>query len=251
MDQEPNRRVKATVTSDRVLQVLLDFDGAGVSDVATELDISVGSAHKHLNTLKDLGFVDKEGTTYHLGLRSLAFGTRARDRRRIYHVARPHVQKLSSAATERASVAVAEGGSGFYLYSDGPNRDGSTIENEGRYAPLHATASGKAMLAFTSEERRDDVLTATPLDEYTDNTLSDYQNLLTELQTVKDQGLAYDREERQVGRAGVAAPVFDEQNDPAGAIEISGPASRLRGKRLEEEVAGLVVSTAKNVQTDF
>lgn len=251
MSEQPEYRVKATVTSDRVLQALRDLDGAGVSEVATQLDVSVGSAHKHLNTLRELGFVDKDGTTYHLGLRFLAFGTRARDRRRIYHVARPHVQKLSSAATETASVAVEENGTGFYLYSARPNRGETPAQHEGRSAPLHATASGKAVLAAMATDRRDDVLAAATLDGYTANTITGRQELLAELQTVRDQGLAYDREEHRDGHVAVAASVSDETGTPVGAIEISGSAGRLRGKRLEEDVAGLVLSTAKSVETEY
>jgi DNA-binding IclR family transcriptional regulator len=94
----------------------------------------------------------------------------------------------------------------------------------GRPFPLHAGASGRAIMAFLSEDTRETLLSQ-PLERMSPHTVVDPQALRVLLDEVREAGLAVSRSERQEGAAAIAAPVFDARGI-AGAISVCGPEYR-------------------------
>jgi DNA-binding IclR family transcriptional regulator len=89
-------------------------------------------------------------------------------------------------------------------------------------SPLpHCTAHGKALLAYLSIDQIEEVI-QDGLEKFTDKTLVTREALLEEMRKIRDQGYAYDDEERMVGVRCVAAPVFNSHKEVIGAIGISG-----------------------------
>lgn len=89
-------------------------------------------------------------------------------------------------------------------------------------SPLpHCTAHGKALIAFLTIEQIEEVI-QDGLEKFTDKTITSKEALLEELRTIRDQGYAFDDEERMTGVRCVAAPVFNSHRDVIGAIGVSG-----------------------------
>ncbi|MCT9095601.1 IclR family transcriptional regulator [Haloarchaeobius sp. HME9146] len=240
--------VGATATTFRVVDELTKVERAGVTELADRLDLSKGGVHNHLRTLEQLGYVVREDGEYRLGFRFLDLGSQIRARERLYQVARPHVERLAESSGETASLVVEEQGEAVYVFSAGSDVD-DPIRDGGR-APLHACAGGKALLANKPERERDELL-GDELAPRTERTTTDRDELASQLRTARDQRLAFDRGELRPDRRAVAAPILTDADVVVGAVSVSGPTERMSGKRLDEDMPGLVISCANSVTVEF
>lgn len=237
--------VGATHTTARIVQALVPVTDAGVTELADEVGVSKATVHNHLATLEALGVVRAEKGRYRLGLKLLDLGMAVRDGMEIPTVARPEVTALSESSGESAAVLVRETREAVYADVRDADRNDRRVRLGSR-VPLHATAGGKALLAYESPDAVDAYCEA-GLSRHTGRTVTDPADLRAELRSVADRGLAYDRGEYFEGMRGVAAPIRGE-NGVVAAVEVLGPGERLSGKRLEEDLPGLVLSAAKSVE---
>lgn len=249
MSDEPYP-VGATATAMGVIAALAGRGEAGVSELARELDLSKSAVHKHLTTLERLEYVTSEDGRYRLGLRFLGIGLEARDRLSLYYIAKPAVDNLSQTIGEITNLMVPEHGRGVYVHQAAAGRDPDEPLRAGHRVHLHATAGGKSILAHLSREAVDAVVDRHGLPALTEKTITDLDDLRRELRSVRNRGLAFDRGEHRSDWQCVAAPVLADAR-PIGAITVSGPTARMSGKTLEEDVAGLIVSTSNAVEVAY
>ena len=112
----------------------------------------------------------------------------------------------------------------------------------GLHSPLHATAMGKVILAFS-----EDIDTSKlELNEFTHSTITNMKRLQLTMHTIRELGYAIDDEEFEYGLRAVAVPCFSKQGDFIGAIGISGLAARLDSEKLQEIAAVLINLINKN-----
>lgn len=241
--------VRATRTTFRVIEALRETNGAGVTELAGELDLSKSAVHNHLVTLERLEFVRKKGNEYRLGLGFLDLGTAVRDATRPCKIAQPIVDTLAAQTGEFASLVIPECGDAVYAYTRRPREE--TPIRLGSRVPLHANAAGKTVLARRPRGAVEEYVEAHGLGRLASRTITDQDELGRELRRVRDQGLAFDRGEEVRGRRAVAAPVCTDEDRPIAGICVTGPAERLSGKRLEEDLPGLVLSGAKQVEREL
>lgn len=244
--------VGATYTTGRIVHALDDGREAGVTELAEELDLSKASVHNHLVTLKRLGVVVSTDGRYRLGLRFLDLGMNVREGMPLYRVARSELTGLAESTGESTALVVAERGQAVYAAVEDADRNDRRVRLGSRL-PLHATASGKLLLAYRSREAVEDYVETHGLDRLTDRTIQSRSDLRTELRSITDRGLAFDRGEVFEDMRAVAAPIRREDRTEAlaGALAVLGPAERLSGKRLEEDLPGLVLSAAKRIELDL
>lgn len=242
--------IKATVTSHEILESIRTGRGTTLTEIADELGISKSAVHKHLATLQSIGYVRRFGDEYQIGLRLVSFGVHARQREEIYNAAKAQVVKLANQTGEQTCLVVPDQSQTWQCISiySAMLTDPDVENQEGNLRPFHSTAGGKALLSQWDESRLSEFLADRELTAETENTITDADELRAELQAIRDQGVAYDRREHSNDVHGVAAPILDNEAVPLGAIEILGPATRMSGKRLEEDTVGLLVSGAKKIE---
>lgn len=245
--------ISATRTSLRIVEALKRLDGAGVTSVANDLGIAKSTVHNHLQTLEDEGYVTNESNVYHVGLRFLELGEYKRNRMDLYEKARPEVAALAEKTGEMANAAVEQHGEGVYI-TRAEGIESVTVDTyAGEQVKLHCTALGKAILAELSEERVDEIIDTHGLPARTENTITDRATLKSELAGVREQGFAYDREERLPGLRCVAAPVVPENGDGdlMAAISVSGPTTRIEGNLFHEKIPELLRSAANVIEINL
>ena len=238
--------VKAVETTIRILDALHALGGAGVTAVAERTGTTKGTAHNHLTTLEEHGYVAREGDEFVLGLRFFESGIYVRDRKPIYEVGVPEVETLADETGEIANLLVEEHGYGIYLHRAAGEQALSLDTGVGSRVHLHNTALGKAILAHRPREEVEEILDARGLPSTTTNTITDRETLFATLNDVRERGVAFDREERADGVRCVAAPVTTNDGTVCGAVSVAGPTSRMKGSRLETDIPELV-SRAANV----
>lgn len=236
--------LKTTRAAIRVIELLCERDGVGVTELANELGLAKSTAHDHLTTLREMGYAVKEGDEYYLSLRFFRLGRYTQTRKRAYELAEQEVKDIAQRTGERAQFIAREGLMGIPLVYASSEKEmpyiGYTI---GEPVDLHATATGKVILAHFEEEQIVTVLDQ-ELPKITENTITDVDELREELEQVREQGYAFNREESFEGLQAVAVPIFDSGGEILGGLSVSGPRTRLRGERLEEDIPDLLRGVA-------
>ncbi len=229
-------RVRATETSIRALEGLVELDGeAGVTELATHLSIAKSTVYKHLRTLESKGFVVQYGDRYRIGLRTLEFGGYARRYDGVYDTARPEVDRLAEETGELANLMFEEGGRGVYVHT-ASGEDAVDIDTQtGRHAHLHSTGVGKAILATLPDERIETIVDVHGLPRATPHTITAETELFEEIDAIRSEGVAYDREECVEGMFCIARPLSTPGRRPA-AISVTGPVSRVATGGTEERI---------------
>jgi len=251
MSNTPRHPVKAAATSFEIIEALRRLDGAGVAELSDELDMPKSTVHDHLRTLTDLQYLVNRDGTYYVGARFLELGGYVRNERKLYQIAAPEIKKLADKTGEHANLMIEEHGKGVFLYK-AKGEDAVQLDTHvGMRVDLHTTAMGKAILSKLSEERVDAIIDRHGLPAVTEKTITDEAELKDELTAIERRGYAVDDEERVAGMRCVAAPICDADEDPIGAISISGPSNRFDDETFEEEIPKHVLSTANVVEVNM
>lgn len=239
------RTVKSVENAFEILEYLRDVNEATVSEVADHSELSPGSVHTHLATLKEQGYVVQEGDQYRLGPLLLPLGEHVRNKSRIYRAAEDQVDRLADDTGECAHLVVEHDGRLVTLYETfGEKAVGTEYHTKKREEPIehhHCTAVGKAMLSQTPTERVEEILDQHGMVARTPNTITDRETLLEELATVREQGYAINNEEQMVGIRAVGASITTSGGEVLGALSVSGPTSRLKPDAVQNEVAEKVI----------
>ena len=119
----------------------------------------------------------------------------------------------------------------------------------GSHLPLHCTASGKLFLAYMEPGQRQLLLRAAPLKRYTDRTITDIEQLSTELKRIESEGIGVDNEEFMAGMAAVAVPVFNSENAICFTVAVHAPAVRKPLAALRQYVPALRQAAAAMAAT--
>jgi DNA-binding IclR family transcriptional regulator len=123
------------------------------------------------------------------------------------------------------------------------------VPEVGLQLPLHASALGKAILAYSPDQVLGD-LVAEPLPQLTKRTL-DGAGLRRDIVSVREQGFATERDEAVLGEASVAAPIFDHAGNAAGAIAVVDATEVLFGRGLAKGVAAAVTEAARGISREL
>lgn len=248
MSQRTDNTVNSVERTFRVVRGLQELDGAGVTALAAHLELPKSTVHNYLNTLAREDYVVKDGEEYRVGLRFLEHGAYARNQQNIFEIARPELDRLADETGELVNLLVEEHGMGTYLYRTRGDDAVRVKEHVGNRAHLHGMALGKSILAHLPEARVEEILDTHGLPQTTEATITDREQLAEELEQIREDGVAFDDEERLSGLRCVAAPVLSNDQRVLGAISVSGPSHRFEGERFTEELPQRVLETANVIE---
>jgi DNA-binding IclR family transcriptional regulator len=212
-------------------------------ELAELCGLNRSTAWRILATLEEEGLVDREAGRYSIGhaiARLAAAATEALPR-----VARPHLEELSSGTGETVSLAVPRRLRLVYVDQvQAPHV--MAADWLGRAVPLHATSTGKALLAFLPPEEIDATVTRS-LQPFTDRTITDPAELRAELERTKRRGYAVSRGELETALWGASAPIRDRQGRPIAVVSVWGAEARLKAKGRLDELGRAAAATASAV----
>jgi DNA-binding IclR family transcriptional regulator len=237
----------------RILRALAAGPGRlGVSELSARLGLAKGTVHGLLRTLQDHGLVEQDADSdkYQLGPQLLRLSNRYLDLSELRSRSLAWSELLSTRAGEAVRVGVPHG-DGILVVHHVFRPDASLqILEVGAVLPMHATALGKAVLAYLEAPEREDVLGA-GLPKLTGKTISTPAAIQKELEAVRDRGYAVEREEAVLGEVGIAAPIFGRKGTVVGGIGLAGPRERLHGRARETSASSAVVEAARAISRDL
>lgn len=247
MEHTPDRgRVKAVDTTLDVVQCLHQAGSANIEEVAEGVGVGTSTAHRHLTTLHERGYVVREGNEYELSLRFLTHGGRRRETLPANELIHKKVRQLGEDTSERVQFITEEHGERVYMYTHAGPDAVKTDATIGKRGPLHVSAAGKAILANLPADRRKQILDGIAAPE-----TSEREVLEEELETVRERGYAFNDEESTSGLRAVGVPVQYETDTVLGAISVSGPANRLTDDYFREELPNLLLGTVNEIELNI
>ena len=246
-----NSPVESVETLLSVVEFLEQSGEAGVTEIAKAIDVSKSTAHNHLTTLRQRGYVVNEDGRYRLGLRFLRVGETTRMRTDLFEIARPQIETLVEGTNLVGNLAVEEQGSGVYLYRSRGSDEIQFSTQAGERHDLHCTATGKSILAHMSSDRSEELLDSIELVSHTAQTITEKDELLDELNRDRNLGIAFDEEEYGRGLRCVGAPIFDPDNTVIGAISLSGPAADMNGTWYRETLPDQLQATKNRIEVNL
>jgi DNA-binding IclR family transcriptional regulator len=211
-----------------VLHLLAQRGGARVTEVAAELGVHKSTAFRVIAALENGSLVEQDGERgkYRLGLGVLRLAAATAARLELPTESRSVCRRLAAELGEAVDVAILESGEATSILQEYAPSAITGRNWLGQRTPLHATASGKILLACTDAVTLKKVL-ASQLHRYTSHTVTKPTLLKAELAKVREQGWASTAEELEIGLNAIAAPVYDGTGEVVAAVGVSGPAYRL------------------------
>jgi DNA-binding IclR family transcriptional regulator len=231
---DDGRTIRSLDRAVALLDATRRLDGAGVTALAEELDLSKSTVHQYLVTLRKHGFVEKEGSTYRLGLGLLPFAGYAREQVSVFDIGQDMLDLLARETGETSRLIVERRGQGITLYQSVSEEGAQPPTHVGKREDLHCTAAGKAFLAELPDEEVADIFDRRGLERYTENTVTDRNALFEEIETIRSRGFATADRERYPDTDCIATSVRSEEGQVMGAISVLVPAAEMDDKRHGE-----------------
>lgn len=255
-DTRPERRRRATIQSvDRaalILKVLASGPRRlGVSEIAARLGLARPTVHGLLQTLQSHGFVEQDGEfeKYQLGAGLLRLGNSYLDLNELRSRSLRYADQLAGRADAAVRVGIMHGDHVVVIHHVFRPDASLQILEVGAEVPVHASALGKAMLAFMTPAAVGDLLSEA-LPRLTSRTLNSAA-LREELSRVRTHGVARERDEAVLGESSVAAPIFDHTGRAVGAIAVFGATERLMPRGPARGLSVYVIEAARGISREL
>ena len=233
-----------------IIHLLRDRGELSVTEIAAELSTPKSTVHDYLRTLRAMGYVVNDVGTYRLGFRFLELGGQAKYRNRLFQVARPELERLVAETEEVVSLNIEERGEFVVVDAE----FGESLLRLGVYPglriPLHTHAAGKVMLAHFTQEKVRAIIDDQGLESRTEHSITDPDELITELESIRERGYAVDWNEQIVGMGVVAAPIIAD-DEVIGSIGVACPTDRLRDEGYRTQFVDEVQKSANIVAVNY
>jgi IclR family acetate operon transcriptional repressor len=205
--------------------------GVGLSELSALIGMPKSSTHRYMATLISVGLAERtEEDRIRLGTRVVELAGSFLANSDLRSESQAILDELADRTGETINLAVPSGTGVVYIAKIESKHTLGMSSHIGARLPMHCTALGKAILAFSAPERLQAVLAERP-EARTAHTITSPEALRAELVTVRSQGFALDNEENEVGICCVGAPIIDYTGNAIAAISISGPRERMNRER--------------------
>lgn len=196
-----------------------------LTQIARRTGLPTSTTARLLHALTQEGWLERRAVdgSYQIGMRLWELGALAPRKRDLRDAAIPYLQDLYEAVHQNVQLAVLDEGEALCIERVYGKHAVDNETDAGGRLPLHATATGKALLAHAPEGVLARVL-AGPLMQHTPSTLTDPTALRQELSRIRTTGIAISREERTEGVVAIASPIRSVHRGLVGAVGIVAPA---------------------------
>ncbi|MGC0397875.1 IclR family acetate operon transcriptional repressor [Streptomyces sp. SAI-126] len=241
--------MKSVTRSLRVLEAVAQHQPVTVGELTKLFGLPKSTVQRTLVTLAEAGWLRanrRDTTRWEIGARVLAVRPAALQGSSLFAAAREPMVRLRDAVNETIHLSVPDALDGMVVVDrvdcDHPVRTFHTI---GDISPLHATAVGRAVLAHLPRRDVEELITA-GLERFSDTTPVDPAGLRAELDRVRTDGYAVNRNQFRPGVCALAAAILDEDGTPLAAVAISMPDSRFDAQQAPKW-GRLVADTAAEI----
>ncbi|MBB5193555.1 DNA-binding IclR family transcriptional regulator [Silvimonas terrae] len=238
----------------QLIEVLSGFpNGCPLARLSELVELNKSTTHRILQALSAMGYVTHAGAagSYRLTAKLVAVGQKALSSLNIIQVAAPFLETLNLETGETVNLSHWEADHTVLIYKLEPTRSVMrTHAYIGQQSALHCTAMGKLYLAHAAEGYVERYWANARIERLTEHTIVALDALHAELAQIRATGIAFDREENELGVSCIAAPVFDVKQRVEYAISTSLPTSRLAAQG-QEALIGPIRLAARQISAEL
>lgn len=241
------RRVQAVLHAIDVLEAITTAGREiGVSDLARRTGLNKATVYNILMTLEERHLVARApgAPLYRLSWGLYQLGAAVVRDSDLSWAAKPFLNLLAESAGETVLLGIFDDGSVLHIDRAESPSGLRMVANIGRRSPLHATGSGKVLLAWQPEPVVRKILNGT-LRRFTSNTITDPDTLERQLEQARVCGYATNWQEVEVGLCSLAVPLRDYTGGVVGALTLAGPAQRLTARSVKRLLGPLQAAAAQ------
>lgn len=255
MNTSIDKHIKSSDTKSvsKTLAILSSFDERTpiqkTSDIASKLNMSISTASRHLNTMLDWGFLERDQSTgyYSPGYETIALAGTALMNNDVYRYAYPELQRLSYRYTVHSHMAVQKDVEIVHLISSSCENTMDLFIPMGHRQPMYCSAMGRAILAYLPDDKATKILRKSELNKLASETKIDIEEIKQELISIRQKGYCVLINELAERKASLAAPIFSRQRVPVAAASVSMSASGMRHPQRERELAKAIKAAASRI----
>ena len=229
-----------------ILELLARNGESGITEIAGELGVHKSTASRLVGVLEARGLVEQisERGKYAIGFGIVPLAGAATERMDLPRLGRPFCESLAADLGETVNIAIRDNDVAINI-SQARGTAAVTAHNwVGQRTPLHATSSGKVLLAHGSPAVQDELLSG-ELERYTTRTVTDADELRKDFELIVRDGYATSYEELELGLNAAAVAVYDQDSSVIAALSASGPSYRFSRRRMREVVGTILVAASE------
>jgi len=236
-----NGTVQSVERAAQVMEILAREGAAGVGEIARELQVHGSTASRLITALEAYDLVERDGTggKVRLGVGLLRLAAATRSGLDLTAQAGPVCDALAEELGETVNVAVLRDGAAVNVYQAQGRRTVALHNWVGDRTVLHATSSGKMLMAHLPEAKREAMLEE-PRERFTAATVTSAAELREQFVRARERGWAQAVEEFEEGLNAAAAPIRGPAGDVIAAVSVAGPAYRLAPEDLPRAADALL-----------
>jgi IclR family acetate operon transcriptional repressor len=216
------------------------------AELSRAAGVPKASAHRLSAKLVDCGLLDKVGERYSIGIYLFELAHTVPEVRRLRAAAMPRLLDLYAYNREVVHFGILLGSDVLYLEKLAGSGAANLPSAVGRRMPSHCTGLGKAMLAFSGVHPQSEMFTRS-LRRQTNQTIVVPSVLARQLSRVRDEHVAYEREEAVPGVSCIAAPVLSPDGRAIAAISITVPTHRFSAERMRDQLMRTAFRLSKEI----
>lgn len=209
----------------KALDIFATHESVTTTELAELLEVDKSTASRIIETLKQHDMVQNVANSkkYRMGFRILHLGEQLRRRLNILDIAHPILHEVSNELQQSVHLCAYNKGMAYIIDQVVSNVPYSMSATVGMIEPMHSASVGKCILAYRGKENIDRLLENYVFTPYTQYTITNREDLLAELEKIRQRGYAVDDQEMFIGVRCIALPIFNYMNSVRYSIGISGP----------------------------
>lgn len=246
MSENSPSRVQTIDRALRILETLSNYDNLSLAEISEKVQLHKATTHRLVNSLLENGYIEKDPATkkYRISLKLFQLGNRRVQNIDFLNVAKSMIQQLSLETDQTVHLVVEDDDKVLYIDKHDSKRAGHQMRSKvGEKAPMYVTAVGKAILATKSNAEIAKYWEQADIQEKTTNTITNLEDFMVEINTIREQGYAVDNEENEYGVVCIGASFASYKEISAGAMSISLFTDELKYK--SEYIQKIVETTRK------
>lgn len=222
----------------KVMETLAETGPVGLMDLSNRLELHKSTVHRLLLSLHYMGYVkqDEETGKYMLTFKIAELAGKVLTQVDISAIVHPLLSELANECRETVHFVQRRGIEVFYLDKVSPLRPQESAirmaSQVGLSRPLYCSAVGKAILAELPDQEIAYLWKHSEIEQKTAHTITELDDLMKEIKTIRKLGYALDNEENELGVRCIAACVYNHRGEPANAFSISAPVGRMTDARI-------------------
>ncbi len=220
--------MKLNRTTQRTIEILnlisQSPEGATLDDICKKLDLPKTSAYDIVTTLAEMNMVNVakgQKQNYTIGLMAYRIGVNYTNNLDFIGTIEPVLKAFSKEVGKTVFFGIPSDHHVVYICKFEPENPIITTATVGSRNPMYCTSLGKVILAYSSEEEREKMISRIKFTQYTEWTIKNKEQLMEELERVRQRGYAFDAREMEEHMQCVGAPVFNRDGNVLGAISVS------------------------------